>query len=83
MGARTIPRSITVEELELPFPPVPPARALSAQERPTCALPSPGGAWEWSPFGTFDECPMCGAAMAPEHAHFRCVGCGWRDSCCD
>jgi hypothetical protein len=73
MGARTIPRSITVEELELPFPPV----------APTCGVAAAGGAWERSPFGTFDECPMCGDAMAPEHAHFRCVGCGWRDSCCD
>ena len=36
-----------------------------------------------SPFAVFDECPMCGEAMAPEHAHYRCTGCGWRDSCCD
>jgi hypothetical protein len=35
------------------------------------------------PRGTFAECPMCGGALAPEHAHFRCGGCGWRDSCCD
>jgi predicted RNA-binding Zn-ribbon protein involved in translation (DUF1610 family) len=41
----------------------------------TCATPSP--------FAIFDECPMCGEAMAPEHAHYRCTGCGWRDSCCD
>jgi hypothetical protein len=39
--------------------------------------------WERSPFSAFDECPMCGGEMAPEHAHFRCGGCGWRDSCCD
>ena len=36
-----------------------------------------------SRFATFSECPMCGAALAPEHAHFRCHSCGWRDSCCD
>jgi hypothetical protein len=36
-----------------------------------------------SPLGTFAECPMCGGSLFPEHAHFRCSGCGWRDSCCD
>jgi len=33
--------------------------------------------------GTYPECPLCGADLFPEHAHFRCAGCGWRDSCCD
>jgi hypothetical protein len=36
-----------------------------------------------SPLGTFAECPHCGGPLRPEHAHFRCDGCGWRDSCCD
>jgi len=27
-------------------------------------------------------CLVCGAAMRREHAHYRCPGCGWRDSCC-
>jgi len=36
-----------------------------------------------SPLGTFADCPQCGGDMAPEHAHFRCRSCGWRDSCCD
>ncbi len=36
-----------------------------------------------SPLGTFTECPLCGRDLAPEHAHFRCRACGWRDSCCD
>jgi hypothetical protein len=36
-----------------------------------------------SPLGTFPACPMCGGELAPEHAHFRCGACGWRDSCCD
>ena len=40
-------------------------------------------ACERSPLGTFAECPHCGGAMAAEHAHYRCVSCGWRDSCCD
>lgn len=33
--------------------------------------------------GTFAECPLCGSQLAPEHAHFKCFACGWRDSCCD
>ncbi|MDH3682982.1 MAG: hypothetical protein OEV40_23890 [Acidimicrobiia bacterium] len=36
-----------------------------------------------SRFAVFDACPHCDAPMAPEHAHYRCTGCGWRDSCCD
>jgi hypothetical protein len=27
-------------------------------------------------------CPNCGAQMLPEHAHYRCAACGYRDSCC-
>jgi len=27
-------------------------------------------------------CPNCGEQMQPEHAHYRCGGCGYRDSCC-
>ena len=38
---------------------------------------------EPSPFAIFTDCPNCGEPMAPEHAHYRCTGCGWRDSCCD
>ncbi|MEM7326823.1 MAG: hypothetical protein AAF531_27310 [Actinomycetota bacterium] len=37
----------------------------------------------YSRHAVFQECPQCGGDMAPEHAHFRCGGCGWRDSCCD
>jgi hypothetical protein len=36
-----------------------------------------------SPFAIFTECPHCGGDMRPEHAHYRCGSCGWRDSCCD
>ena len=36
-----------------------------------------------SPLAPFAECPLCGSSMAPEHAHYRCTACGWRDSCCD
>ena len=34
-------------------------------------------------FAIFAECPHCGGPLAPEHAHYRCGSCGWRDSCCD
>lgn len=34
-------------------------------------------------YGTFPECPLCGQGLIPEHAHFKCTSCGWRDSCCD
>ncbi|HEY1556663.1 MAG TPA: hypothetical protein VGF94_17630 [Kofleriaceae bacterium] len=27
-------------------------------------------------------CPSCGGQMQPEHAHYRCPTCGYRDSCC-
>jgi len=34
-------------------------------------------------FAIFSECPHCGGSLHPEHAHFKCSSCGWRDSCCD
>ncbi|MSZ60825.1 MAG: hypothetical protein F2650_05600 [Actinobacteria bacterium] len=34
-------------------------------------------------YGTFAECPLCTGDLTPEHAHFKCRTCGWRDSCCD
>jgi predicted RNA-binding Zn-ribbon protein involved in translation (DUF1610 family) len=27
-------------------------------------------------------CPSCNTQMRPEHAHYRCPACGYRDSCC-
>jgi hypothetical protein len=27
-------------------------------------------------------CPQCSSEMQPEHAHYRCLACGYRDSCC-
>lgn len=27
-------------------------------------------------------CPNCNTEMQPEHAHYRCPACGYRDSCC-
>lgn len=32
---------------------------------------------------TSTVCWNCGLEMQPEHAHYRCRACGWRDSCCD
>ena len=36
-----------------------------------------------SPMGVFPCCPICDGPLYPEHAHYRCKDCGWRDSCCD
>jgi hypothetical protein len=36
-----------------------------------------------SPLGVFPNCPLCDGDLHPEHAHYRCRRCGWRDSCCD
>ena len=46
-------------------------------------LPFVGRTCERSPLGRFAECPVCDGELAPEHAHYRCRACGWRDSCCD
>jgi hypothetical protein len=27
-------------------------------------------------------CPTCLVEMLPEHAHYKCPSCGYRDSCC-
>ena len=27
-------------------------------------------------------CPNCSTEMHPEHAHYKCAACGYRDSCC-
>jgi hypothetical protein len=27
-------------------------------------------------------CPNCSTLMQPEHAHYKCGTCGYRDSCC-
>jgi hypothetical protein len=56
-----------------PPPPAPPTTLDTASEpgsapRRECELAS--------------TCPNCGTLMQPEHAHYRCVTCGYRDSCC-
>ena len=52
----------------------PPARA------PELAAPPPTVAARACDLSTV--CPSCGSQMQPEHAHYRCGGCGYRDSCC-
>jgi hypothetical protein len=56
---------------------LPPASYTELERRPM----TPGG----SPRGTCDlsaTCPTCNTLMQPEHAHYRCLTCGYRDSCC-
>jgi hypothetical protein len=54
-------------------------------EEPELPFPPPASSCTPArhPLGTLAGCPLCGEVMAPEHAHFRCTACGWRDSCCD
>jgi len=54
----------------MPSPPPP----LPSPGRPACAQPEPD---------LSTTCLVCGTDMRPEHAHYRCPACGWRDSCCD
>ena len=54
-----------------------PVMALRAEE------PEQRNGDQCTRFGVFSECPLCGNALHPEHAHFKCRACGWRDSCCD
>lgn len=44
------------------------------------AEPAPDGAQAECNLST--TCPSCGAEMRPEHAHYKCPACGYRDSCC-
>lgn len=59
----------------------------SAQTSPAETAPNAGGPPAFDQcrarYGTFAECPLCGSGLIPEHAHFKCTSCGWRDSCCD
>jgi len=51
-----------------------PPPPLPSPGRPACAQPEPD---------LSTTCLVCGTDMRPEHAHYRCPACGWRDSCCD
>ncbi|HUS28767.1 MAG TPA: hypothetical protein VMZ53_09660 [Kofleriaceae bacterium] len=54
-----------------------PAAVAASTEPPTEAVICPTKACDLS-----TTCPSCGQQMQPEHAHYRCGGCGYRDSCC-
>jgi hypothetical protein len=64
--------------------------AVRAAERPAQVEAPPstiaaGDDAAQSPRGTCDlatTCPNCNTLMQPEHAHYRCGTCGYRDSCC-
>lgn len=63
---------------------------LQATPRNVAAPPStidrgaePGAVVAQAPRGTCDlasMCPTCSTLMQPEHAHYRCATCGYRDS---
>jgi DNA-directed RNA polymerase subunit RPC12/RpoP len=44
--------------------------------------PRPEAAVKACPTDLSIQCPECGTKMQPEHAHYRCLACGYRDSCC-
>jgi tRNA(Ile2) C34 agmatinyltransferase TiaS len=48
--------------------PVAIAREEPAEIEPACDLTT--------------TCPTCLVEMQPEHAHYKCPRCGYRDSCC-
>jgi hypothetical protein len=58
--------------------------APNAVARPTTETDSLSVTIE-PPLGPCDldtTCPNCTTLMQPEHAHYRCPACGYRDSCC-
>ena len=48
--------------------PVAVVREVPDEPTPTCDLTT--------------TCPTCLVEMMPEHAHYKCPRCGYRDSCC-
>jgi hypothetical protein len=60
-----------------------PTTATTTTDDVTRTPPTAQAGCELSPFAIFSECPHCAGEMRPEHAHYRCSACGWRDSCCD
>ena len=81
LGRGTIPPFTT------PFkrpPPIIVTKVEPKQEPPRAEAPPPKLEGD-SPKSTCDlasSCPHCGTMMQPEHAHYRCLTCGYRDSCC-
>ncbi|MDB4959576.1 MAG: hypothetical protein JWO36_7145 [Myxococcales bacterium] len=48
--------------------PEPPKQVEPEARKPECDLST--------------TCPSCSTLMQPEHAHYKCGNCGYRDSCC-
>ncbi|MCA9673722.1 MAG: hypothetical protein H6709_07210 [Kofleriaceae bacterium] len=64
-----------------------PATSLDPSPVAATAPPSSPGAAATAPTRACPvdlsiTCPTCDTAMQPEHAHYRCLRCGYRDSCC-
>ena len=51
--------------------------AIARQAAPVEAASEPARTCDLS-----TTCPSCASQMQPEHAHYRCPACGYRDSCC-
>lgn len=61
------------------------ARGAPARVAAAPSTLAPTAAIATTPRGTCDlasTCPVCNTLMQPEHAHYRCLTCGYRDSCC-
>jgi hypothetical protein len=57
--------------------------APAPEPAPAPATPAPAAAdVPKRPCDLASACPQCGTMMQPEHAHYRCMRCGYRDSCC-
>jgi hypothetical protein len=62
------PTTFPVSTLTPPVVRTAPSIEAAADQSPACDL------------GT--KCPTCMIEMQPEHAHYRCLRCGYRDACC-
>ena len=60
-----------------PQPVAPPPSTIEAGHGDAVTAQAPRGACDLA-----STCPTCGTLMQPEHAHYRCATCGYRDSCC-
>jgi hypothetical protein len=58
-----------------------PAAAATKTARPSDA-PRPSDPVKACPTDLSISCPNCDTKMQAEHAHYRCLSCGYRDSCC-
>ncbi len=52
-------------------------QAITREPSEPAVAPEPA-----APCDLSTTCPSCSTQMQPEHAHYRCPACGYRDSCC-